>query len=387
MAAHAKLSPSSAARWLTCTASVALEAGIEDKASEYAAEGTYAHALCEIEAKYAVGQITKRQLTAQKKKIYNEEFHDAEVEESALYYANYIKETVAMLKELNGEDPAIMFEQRLDLSRWVPECFGTADCVIISGHTIHVIDFKYGKGVEVSSAGNPQMQLYAAGALALFEPLYDIRTVGMTILQPRLSNKATSVMPVSDLEDWLTGIVMPKAEEALSGRGVYLPSEAACRFCKAKGECAARAEKFVELFEEDPDPGLLSQERLGEILSMTRDMKTWLGELETVATQRLLSGDKIPGWKLVEAKTRRQIPDEEAAAKALREAGLSDEQIFTVKLAGITAIEKALGKKRAAEALDGLIVKPKGGPALAPQSDKRPELHPEEAILEAFEEE
>lgn len=387
MAAHAKLSPSSAARWLTCTASVALEAGIEDKASEYAAEGTYAHALCEIEAKYATGQITKRQLTAQKKKIYNEEFHDAEVEESALYYANYIKETVAMLKELNGEDPAVMFEQRLDLSRWVPECFGTADCVIISGRTIHVIDFKYGKGVEVSSAGNPQMQLYAAGALALFEPLYDIRTVGMTILQPRLSNKATSVMPVSDLEDWLTGVVTPKAEEALSGRGVYLPSEAACRFCKAKGECAARAEKFVELFEEDPDPGLLSQERLGEILSMTRDMKTWLGELETVATQRLLSGDKIPGWKLVEAKTRRQIPDEEAAAKALRDAGLSDEQIFTVKLAGITAIEKALGKKRAAEALEGLIVKPKGGPALAPQTDKRPELHPEEAILEAFEEE
>ena len=387
MAAHAKLSPSSAARWLTCTASVALEAGIEDKASEYAAEGTYAHALCEIEAKYAVGQITKRQLTAQKKRIYNEEFHDAEVEESALYYANYIKETVAMLKELNGEDPAVMFEQRLDLSRWVPECFGTADCVIISGHTIHVIDFKYGKGVEVSSAGNPQMQLYAAGALALFEPLYDIRTVGMTILQPRLSNKATSVMPVSDLEDWLTGVVMPKAEEALSSKGVYLPSEAACRFCKAKGECAARAEKFVELFEEEPDPGLLSLERLGEILGMTRDMKTWLGELETSATQRLLSGETIPGWKLVEAKTRRQIPDEEAAAKALREAGLSDEQIFTVKLSGITAIEKALGKKRAAEVLDGLIVKPKGGPALAPQSDKRPELHPEEAILEAFEEE
>lgn len=387
MAAHAKLSPSSAARWLTCTASVALEAGIEDKASEYAEEGTYAHALCEIEAKYATGQITKRQLTAQKKKIYNEEFHDAEVEESALYYANYIKETVAMLKELNGEDPAVMFEQRLDLSRWVPECFGTADCVIISGHTIHVIDFKYGKGVEVSSAGNPQMQLYAAGALALFEPLYDIRTVGMTILQPRLSNKATSVMPVSDLEDWLTDVVMPKAEEALSGIGVYLPSEAACRFCKAKGECAARAEKFVELFEEDPDPGVLSLERLGEILSMTRDMKTWLSELEASATQRLLSGDKIPGWKLVEAKTRRQIPDEEAAAKALRDAGLSDEQIFTVKLAGITAIEKALGKKRAAEALEGLIVKPKGGPALAPQTDKRPELHPEEAILEAFEEE
>lgn len=387
MAAHAKLSPSSAVRWLTCTASVALEAGIEDKASGYAAEGTYAHALCEIEAKYATGQITKRQLTAQKKKIYNEEFHDAEVEESALYYANYIKETVAMLKELNGEDPAVMFEQRLDLSRWVPECFGTADCVIISGHTIHVIDFKYGKGVEVSSAGNPQMQLYAAGALALFEPLYDIRTVGMTILQPRLSNKATSVMPVSDLEDWLTDVVMPKAEEALSGIGVYLPSEAACRFCKAKGECAARAEKFVELFEEDPDPGVLSLERLGEILSMTRDMKTWLSELEASATQRLLSGDKIPGWKLVEAKTRRQIPDEEAAAKALRDAGLSDEQIFTVKLAGITAIEKALGKKRAAEALEGLIVKPKGGPALAPQTDKRPELHPEEAILEAFEEE
>lgn len=387
MAAHAKLSPSSAARWLTCTASVALEAGIEDKASEYAAEGTYAHALCEIEAKYAAGQITKRQLTAQKKKIYNEEFHDAEVEESALYYANYIKALVSQLKELDGEEPAVMFEQRLDLSRWAPGCFGTADCVIISGHTIHVIDFKYGKGVEVSAEGNPQMQLYAAGAWALFEPLYDIERIGMIIIQPRINNESYAILTAAELNVWLTGVVMPKAKEALSGEGVYRPSEAACRFCKAKGECAARAEKFAELFEEDPDPGLLSLERLGEILSMTRDMKTWLGDLEAAATQRLLSGDKIPGWKLVEAKTRRQIPDEEAAAKALRKAGLSDEQIFTVKLAGITAIEKALGKKRAAETLEGLIVKPKGGPALAPQTDKRPELHPEEAILEAFEEE
>lgn len=387
MTQHAKLSPSSAARWLSCTASVALESGIEDQGSEYAAEGTYAHSLCELEAKYATGQITKRQLTARKKKLYNADFHDAEVEEAAAYYANYIKELVSQLKEQDGEDPAVMFEHRLDLSRWVPECFGTADCIVISGNAIHVIDFKYGKGVEVSAAGNPQMQLYAAGAWALFEPLYDIETIGMTIVQPRINNVSCAFLTAQELVDWLTDVVKPKADEALSGAGVFAPSEGACMFCKAKAECAARAEKFVELFDDNADPGVLTMERLGEILEKTRDMKTWLGDLERAATQHLMSGDEIPGWKLVEAKTRRKIVDEDAAAKALREAGLTDEQIYDVSLIGITKIEKALGKKQAAETLGDLIVKPKGGPALAPQTDKRPELHPEEAILEAFEEE
>lgn len=388
MAAHAKLSPSSAARWLSCTASVTLEEQFEEKPSEYAAEGTYAHALCELEGRYAAGQISRQKLTAEKKKIRNDEYHTAECEDAASYYANHIKELICDLKSKSHEDPVVMFERRLDLSGLVPDCFGTADCIIICGDTLHVIDFKYGKGVEVSAADNPQMQLYAAGALMLFEPVYDIRQVCMTIIQPRIGNVSTAEITDANLRLWCEEIVKPRAEEALSGHGTFKPSETACRFCKAKAECSARAEHFAKLFDEDPEPQLVTDARLSELLTATKDMKTWLSEIEAVATSRLMSGQKIPGYKLVESKTRRQIPDEEAAAKALRAAGLADEDIFTVKLAGLTTLEKLLGgKKKAAEVLDPVTVKPQGKPAVAPETDKRPEIHPEELILDAFDEE
>lgn len=389
MAAHAKLSPSSAARWLSCTASVALEEQFEEKPSEYAAEGTYAHALCELEGKYAVGQISRQKLTAAKRKIRNAEYHTPECEDAASYYANYIKELVADLNlGFKGEVPTVLFEQRLDLSELAPDCFGTADCIVVCGRELHVIDFKYGKGVEVSAVGNPQMQLYAAGALQMFAPVYDIKDVGLTIIQPRIENISSVFMTAQELEEWCAEVVKPKAVEAMSGAGQFAPSEAACRFCKAKAECSARAEHFVQLFDEDPQPPLVTDARLAELLTATKDMKTWLSEIEAVATSRLLSGEKIPGYKLVESKTRRQIPDEEAAAKALRAAGLADDDIFTVKLAGLTVLEKLLGgKKKAAEVLDPITEKPPGKPAVAPEADKRPELHVEDLVLNAFDEE
>lgn len=388
MAAHAKLSPSSAARWLTCTASVALEEQFEEKPSEYAAEGTYAHALCELEGKYAVGQISRQKLTAAKKKIRNDEYHTPECEDAASYYANCVKELVTGLNVKTGEDPTVLFEQRLDLSQVAPDCFGTADCIVICGRELHVIDFKYGKGVGVSAVGNPQMQLYAAGALMMFAPVYDVERVGLTIIQPRIENTSTAFLTMQELTAWCDEVVKPKAAEAMSGSGQFEPSETACRFCKAKAECSARAEHFVQLFDENPQPGVLTGERLGELLTATKDMKSWLSELEAAATSRLMSGQKIPGYKLVESKTRRQIPDEEAAAKALRAAGLAEEDIFTVKLAGLTVLEKLLGgKKKAAEVLDPITEKPPGKPAVAPEIDKRPELHPEDLVLNAFDEE
>lgn len=388
MADHAKLSPSSAARWLTCTASVALEEQFEEKPSEYAAEGTYAHALCELEGKYAVGQISRQKLTAAKKKIRNDEYHTAECEDAASYYANFIKELVTHLETEKEEEPTVLFEQRLDLSQLAPDCFGTADCIVICGRELHVIDFKYGKGVEVSAVGNPQMQLYAAGALMMFAPVYDIERVGLTIIQPRIENTSTAFLTMQELTAWCDEVVKPKAAEAMSGSGQFEPSETACRFCKAKAECSARAEHFVQLFDEDPEPQLVANARLAELLTATKDMKTWLSEIEAVATSRLMSGEKIPGYKLVESKTRRQIPDEEAAAKALRAAGLAEEDIFTVKLAGLTVLEKLLGgKKKAAEVLDPITEKPPGKPAVAPETDKRPELQPEDLVLNAFDEE
>lgn len=386
MADHAKLSPSSAARWLTCTASVAMEEGIEDQQSSYAAEGTYAHALCELEGKYAVGQITKRQLTAAKKKIYSEEFHNAEVEEASLEYATYIKEEFRRLKK-TCDVVVCEFETRLDLSKWAPGSFGTADCVIIAGDVLHVIDFKYGKGVKVEAEGNPQMMLYAGGALELYGSLYDIETVKYTIIQPRLGGVSEASSGAQELVSWLENTVAVKAEEANSGKGAFAPSESACRFCKAKAICEARAEYFLGLFDDDPEPGKLTLDRIGEILEKAKDMETWLKDLKALAYGALMEGKPVEGWKLVEGRSNRKITDEDKAAKLLIEAGLAEEDIYTKKFITLTALEKLLGAKRTAETLGDLLVKPKGQPSLAPASDKRPEVHPEEAVLNQFEEE
>lgn len=386
MADHAKLSPSSAARWLTCTASVAMEEGIEEKQSSYAAEGTYAHALCELEGKYAVGQITRRQLTAAKKKIYSEEFHNAEVEEASLEYATYIKEEFQRLKK-TCDVVVCEFETRLDLSKWAPGSFGTADCIIIAGDVLHVIDFKYGKGVKVEAEGNPQMMLYAGGALELYGSLYDIETVKYTIIQPRLGGVSEASSGAQELVSWLENTVAVKAKEADSGKGHFAPSESACRFCKARAICEARAEYFLGLFDDDPVPGRLSLDSVGEILEKAKDMENWLRDLRALAYSALMEGKPVKGWKLVEGRTSRKIVDEDKAAEALTKEGVPEDEIFTRKLVGVTALEKLLGAKRAAAVLGDLLVKPKGQPSLAPVSAKRPEVHPEEAVLNQFEEE
>lgn len=386
MADHAKLSPSSAARWLTCTASVAMEEGIEEKQSSYAAEGTYAHALCELEGKYAVGQITRRQLTAAKKKIYSEEFHNAEVEEASLEYATYIKEEFRRLKK-TCDVVVCEFETRLDLSKWAPGSFGTADCIIIAGDVLHVIDFKYGKGVKVEAEGNPQMMLYAGGALELYGPLYDIETVKYTIIQPRLGGVSEASSGAQELVSWLENTVAVKAKEADSGKGAFAPSESACRFCKAREICEARAEYFLGLFDDDPEPGRLTLDRVGEILEKAKDMENWLRDLRALAYSALMKGEPVKGWKLVEGRTSRKIVDEDKAAEALTKEGVPEEDIYTKKFISLTALEKLLGAKRAAAVLGDLLTKPKGQPSLAPISDKRPEVHPEEAVLNQFEEE
>ena len=363
-----------------------MEEGLEDQQSSYAAEGTYAHALCELEGKYAVGQITKRQLTAAKKKIYSEEFHNAEVEEASLEYATYIKEEFRKLKK-TCDVVVCEFETRLDLSKWAPGSFGTADCVIIAGDTLHVIDFKYGKGVKVEAEGNPQMMLYAGGALELYGTLYDISTVKYTIIQPRLGGVSEAQSEARELVSWLENTVAVKAKEADSGKGHFAPSESACKFCKAKEICEARAEYFLKLFDDDPEPGKLSLDRIGKILEKAKDMENWLRDLRALAYSALMKGEPVKGWKLVEGRSSRKIIDEDRAAEALMKEGVPEGEIFTRKLIGVTALEKLLGAKRAAAILGDLLVKPKGQPSLAPISDKRPEVHPEEAVLNQFEEE
>ena len=383
---HAKLAPSAAARWLTCTAAPALEAGYPSGTSVYAEEGTLAHSFAEAAAKYSTDQIKDRTYKSYLTKLKKEELFSPEMIEHAEAYG---VEVAKLLTEALRKTPDAFcdVEVKLDLTEWIPEGFGTADCVIVADDTLTVIDYKYGRGVAVEARENPQMMIYALGALAKYSALYDIETVSMEIIQPRLGGVNGWAITVSHLLSWAEKTLKPAAAEAASGEGKFCPSEQACRFCRARGECRARAEEIVKVFDEAPElTDTLTNDEIGNLLEKARDMEAWLKDLRDAAFKKLTDGEKVTGWKLVEGRSVRKITNENRVGHRLREYGVPDEVIYPKKLCSITTIEKLLGKKDAAEILDGCIEKPKGSPTLAPASDKRPEYTPEEAILDAFDE-
>lgn len=376
MSKHARLSPSAAFRWMECTAAPGLEAGIKDQPSPYAQEGTQAHTVAEYEARKAVGLPVPAKAPEA----------DPEMQEAADIYAAYIKETFLAAKETCA-DAEIEMETRLDLTEWIPEGFGTADCLIVADGTLHVIDFKFGKGVKVEAEGNKQMQIYALGALAWADVLYEIDTVEMTIIQPRINANSTASLPAEELRGWGREILAPLAEKSYKGENVeFKPGEDTCRFCKAAGSCKARADYFVQLFEDNQD-ATLSPVEAGEILSRAGGMKDWLARLEEHVKDACLAGTEIPGWKIVEGRTRRQYTDEAEIEKRLRAKKYKVSEIYEKKLLGITKMEKLIGKKKMDEIIGDLIEKPQGSPTLVPESDKRPAWAPEEETIAAFDEE
>ena len=386
MKSHAKLSPSAAHRWLTCTAAPTVEAGYPDQTSGYAEEGTFAHKLAELCARYALGQITQRQYTLRLNKMKREDFYSPEMLEHCEEYAFYIKEKFLAIGE-TCPDAFVELEVKLDLTSVIPEGFGTADCVIIAEPEMWVIDFKYGKGVKVEAEGNQQMEIYALGAMAKYGQLYDIRSIGLAIMQPRLGGVSEAKIAADALKAWASIEIIPQAKEAFEGPGHFRPSEEACRFCKARQDCKARADYYVKLFEDDPDVGLLTPEEAGKLLDLAAGMKDWLKDLEAKVTGTLFSGEAVSGWKLVAGRSVRKFTDEEAVAVILEnQTDMTYDEIYTTKLAGISAIEKRLGKKKTAELLGELIVKPEGAPVLASADDKRPEVFPAEVITKAFDE-
>ena len=386
MGAHAKLSPSSAHRWLHCTASPTLEAQYDVSTSEYAAEGTFAHSLAELYTSYGLGLITKKAYTSRLNKMKKDDFFNQEMSEAADDYAMYIKEQLIKMQE-TCPDAFAELEVRLDLTDFIPEGFGTADCVIIAEPEMYVIDFKYGKGVKVDAEGNPQMEIYALGALAKYGALYDIQTVNMTIVQPRLGGISEYQMDASALKAWALIHIIPFAKEAYEGPGRFDPSEETCRFCRARHDCKARADYYVSLFDDSPDIELLTPEEAGKILQEAAGMKEWLKDLEAKVTGCLYGGTPVKGWKLVAGRSNRIFTDEDAVIDVLRaKADLTEDQIWTKKLAGITQYEKLLGKKVFNELLGDYVVKPEGKPTLAPADDKRPEVFPADSIVNAFDE-
>lgn len=360
---HAVLSASSAHRWLNCTPSALLEQLFPGRESNAAAEGTAAHALCEHKL--------RRALKMQSRKPHSK-YHSDEMDEHTDAYVQFVLETLVEARQ-TCPDPVLLMEQRLDFSSWVPGGFGTGDCIIIADDRLHIIDFKYGQGVLVEAAQNPQMMLYALGAISAFGCLYDINRVAMTIYQPRRANVSTWEISVTQLQNWAEHELVPRALLAAAGEGDFCPGEW-CRFCRAAVKCKARAEEKLDLVRyEFADPPLLSDEDIAAILPKLDDLAHWAADIANYAEDAAINqGKSWPGFKVVEGRTVRRYTDENAVINAARDAGYKD--IFSKKLLSITAMEKLMGRENFHTVLGHLIEKPKGLPTLVPDSDKRPAI-------------
>ncbi len=357
---HALLSASSSYRWLNCPPSARLSENYEDKSSDFAAEGTDAHELCEYKLKKALGQRAENPTE-------NLTWYNEEMEECASGYAEYVMGLIAQAKK-KCTDPVVLIEQRLDYSKYVTDGFGTGDCVIIADGTLNVVDYKHGKGVVVSALDNPQMKLYALGALEIFDSIYDIETITMTIYQPRIANISTCSVPMGELIDWAENVLKPTAELAFNGKGEFRCGDW-CRFCKARAQCRERANANLELAKYDfTEPPLLSDNEVEEILDKIDGLVSWANDIKEYALKAALNGKQWENRKLVEGRSVRKYTDEAMAALAVKNAGYEP---YEKKLLGITEMQKMLGKEQFNKILGDFVEKPKGKPTLVPMSDRR----------------
>ena len=357
---HAKLSASSSHRWLNCPPSAKLNAELPDTVSDFAKEGTCAHELAEYKVNRLLGHKVRDPTE-------NLDFFDAEMDECTDSYVQYISEEISRYT-----DPVVMIEQRLDFSKYVPDGFGTGDCVIVADEVLTVIDYKHGKGVAVEADHNPQMMLYALGALDLFDILYDIEKVKMVIFQPRMNNLSESEISVSELLDWAENVLKPTAQLAEKGEGEFSAGEH-CRFCKVRATCRKRAEYSLILAKYDfALPENLQDDEIEVILERIDSLTSWANDIKEYALNQALSGKRWTGWKLVEGRSVRKYIDESKVAETVQATGKNP--YGEPKLLGITEMTKLLGgKKHFEELLGSLVEKPQGKPTLVPESDKRPE--------------
>lgn len=359
---HALLSASSAHRWLHCPPSAKLTAGVTEAPSEAALQGTAAHALAEHKLRRALKQQSKRPVS---------EYEDDEMNTHTDDYVSYVLEQYEQAKQ-DSPDTVIYIEQHLDFSHVVPGGFGTGDCLVVTDGTLHVIDLKYGLGVLVEAEWNPQMMLYALGALALFDALYDIEQVALTVFQPRRENVSTWTINVTELNKWAEQTLKPAAKQAAKGEGEFCAGTW-CQFCRIASTCRARAKANLELAKFDfTPPAELSADEVAEVLAQIPELTRWASDVQDYALSQALSGELYEGFKLVAGRSIRKYTDETAVAEAAKAAGYRD--IYKRSLLTITAMEKLMGKKHFSEILGNLVVKPEGKPTLVPVTDKRPEL-------------
>lgn len=384
MSNHAVLSPSSASRWLACTPSARLEALEPYQTSQYADEGTLAHRLADLMIKERLGRIpTAKEYKKRIKEIGEDPLYTSEMYDYCDGYAVYVLECY------NSYAGAFLYtEDKVDLSQWVPGGYGTVDVRIIAGNTLHVIDFKYGKGVPVFAEHNAQLKLYALGAYTEMSHLFNIEKVIATIYQPRIDNISNSEMSATGLLLWAEAVLVPRAKLADEGGGEFVPGTH-CQFCKIKPKCKALADYNLELVKrsfDTPDPSYLTAEEISEILKAEKFFTDWLTAVSDYAADQAINhGVTWPGMKLVEGRSIRQYTDEIEVALKLQDAGVKDGEIYKpLQVKGITEMTKILGKADFEKLLSDLVHKPPGKPVLVPETDKRPAYGAAERAKNAF---
>lgn len=370
--AHAKLSASGASRWATCPGSVQMEEGIPDKESVYAQEGTLAHEMSELKLKHYLDPkgFGKRKLNAAIKKLKENELYQAEMESYTDTYVDFIKEKALSFPS----NPYIEIEKRVDFSRWVDGGFGTCDCVLIHGSTLSIIDLKYGKGVPVSSEQNEQLILYALGAYDAFNLIYNLDKIELNIVQPRINIFSTWEISLTELLLW-GDYFKVQAEKALGGNGELVPSAKACKFCKARDICTARAENNLSLESEIKlKPNEIPKDKLYEYISRGEDIAKWVADLKAYALDMCLKGEDVKGLKAVAGRTSRSWTNQDEAINKLIEGGIDEAIIYDKVPLTLAKLEKALGKQQFTTLVGDMVVTSEGKPTLVFENDKRPAI-------------
>ncbi len=382
-AEHALLSASSSHRWLACPPSVRLTENYPDTTSDFAREGSLAHELAELRLqKYftkGIGPKTFKKRVDEFKT--NSLWHDEMLHHTEEYF-EYVKSVYLKYK---GK-PFVAIEKRVDYSRYAEGGFGTADCIVISGENLHIIDFKYGKGVAVKAEDNPQMMLYALGAVGAYWMLYDIKKIHLSIVQPRLDNISEWSLDLDKLLEF-GETVKEKAKLAFEGKGDYVAGDH-CRFCPARANCRTRADDNIKLAGFTAvKPPLLSNDEVGEYLEQGSDIAAWLKDLKDFALSECLAGRDVKGWKAVEGRGSREWIDGDRAFETLINSGIDESVLYVREPLSLAKTEKLVGKKEFSSLVGDLVVKKQGKPTLAKESDKREAITNITTAQEAFKEE
>lgn len=376
MSIHALLSPSSAERWLNCPLAPRTEAQLPKQTSEYAQEGTIAHSVCEIAAKKHFKKVKAAEYNKVIKKLKANPLWNDEMLHTAETYVEHLAERAMEFEN----EPYIAFEVKVDISMYVPEAFGRCDCIMFGGNTLVITDYKHGKGIPVNPEKNPQLMLYALGALKLYEPLFGavLQNIEIYIDQPRLNSYKNWNCTVNELLEWGESI-KTKAEMAFMGFGEYHTGDW-CRFCRANGTCKAQAEQQIGAFDDfreaiNYSSALLTPDEMSRVLERGKNLVAWFETVKEKALETILSGTNIPGWKVVEGRSSRIWTDQDKALEKLQVSGIDRAVIYDNVPKTLTKLEKMLGATKFKELVGDFVVKSQGKPTLVSVDDTRKEFN------------